>query len=409
MRVRAAVAPLLLALLPACTGHLPPCPAAGGPAWTELESAHFRLRSDDKPAAARAALTDLEEFRAALLTVVGAPLDLDTGRLPVVVVDRGWTDFAPRQLEGYFTRALFQPLVVMVAGGELHRQDVIKHELVHYLSDLVMPRQPHWLSEGLATYYATIEYDADAGHITVGRPSPALLHHAQETSVETIESMFRATAIDVTDATRFYAAAWITMHYLMNHRLAALAEYEKALRAGASFEAAWTAAFGSQTPAQLAVDVRQYLDGGQYALLVFKFPRPQLAAPAERPLSDADAHATRALLYLTGDRPSVRAADDPRVDARRELGEALRQEPTHVRSRAIAHWMLGMPADLQQATAAAGAHGDDWLAWLLLADARDEQRDAAGRDEARSRAIIIARSDPSIRIGGAPQAAHQGP
>jgi hypothetical protein len=71
--------------------------------------------------------------------------------------------------------------------------------------------------------------------------------------------------------------------------------------------------------------------------------------------------------------------------------------------------MLGMPADLEQATAAAGAHADDWLAWLLLADARDEQRDAAGRDEARSRAITIARPDPSIRIGGARQTAHQEP
>src|SRR6185436_10623701 len=89
--------PLLLALVPTCAGHLPPCPAAGGPAWAEL--------------------TDLEQLQAALLTVFGVPPDLDTGRLPVVVVDRGWTDFSPRQVEGFFTQALFQPLVVMVAGG----------------------------------------------------------------------------------------------------------------------------------------------------------------------------------------------------------------------------------------------------------------------------------------------------
>ena len=162
--------PLLLALVPTCAGHLPPCPAAGGPAWTELESPHFRLRTDDDSAAARAALTDLEQLQAALLTVFGVPPDLDTGRLPVVVVDRGWTDFSPRQVEGFFTQALFQPLVVMVAGGELHRQELIKHELVHYLSHMVMERQPRWLAEGLATYYATIEYDEDAGRITVGRP-----------------------------------------------------------------------------------------------------------------------------------------------------------------------------------------------------------------------------------------------
>ena len=399
--------PLLLALVPTCAGHLPPCPAAGGPAWTELESPHFRLRTDDDSAAARAALTDLEQLQAALLTVFGVPPDLDTGRLPVVVVDRGWTDFSPRQVEGFFTQALFQPLVVMVAGGELHRQELIKHELVHYLSHMVMERQPRWLAEGLATYYATIEYDEDAGRITVGRPSPALLHHAQRTSVATIQSMFTATT--GVDATRFYAAAWITMHYLMNHRIVALAGYEKALRAGASPEAAWTAAFGAETPAQLAYEVRQYVDGGQYALLIFKFSPPQLAAPVERRLSDADAHATRALLYMTGHRMRSGGADDPRVDARRELDEALRQDPAHVRSRAIAHWMLGAPADLGPATAATSAHADDWLAWLLLADARDGQSDATGRDEARARAINIARSDASISIDGARDTAHQAP
>jgi len=402
-RVRAAAAPLLLALLPACAGHLPPCPAAGGPAWIELESAHFRLRTDDDPAAARAALTDLEQLQAALLTVFGAPPDLETGRLPVVVVDRGWTDFAPRQVDGFFTHALFQPLIVMVAGGQLHRQELIKHELVHYLSAKLMRRQPRWLAEGLATYYETIEYDADTGRLTVGQPSPSRLQDAQHTSVAAIESIFTAPAV-VGENTSFYGPAWITMHYLMNHRATALLGYQKALRTGGSPEAAWTSAFGGETPAQLALEVHQYLDGGQYAVLTYKFPAPRLPAPAERPLTDADAHSTRALLYLTGATTRAYAPElafgnvDQKLAAQRELDEALRQDPAHVRSRAIAHWMLGMPADLAQATAATGAHGDDWLAWMLLAEARAANHDRAGQGEALVRAANIAQSDPSIGI-----------
>jgi hypothetical protein len=367
-----------------------------------LESAHFRLRTDQDAAAGRAALTDLEQLQAALLRVFGAPSDLDTGKLPVVVVDRGWTDFAPRAVDGFFTFALFQPLIAMAAGNELHRQDVIKHELVHYLSRKVMPRQPLWLEEGLATYYETIEYDADAGRITVGRPSSLRLPTAQQTGTDTIERMFTATAIDREDTARFYAAAWITVHYLINHREVALRGYQKALAAGASPDAAWAAAFGGQTPAQLAADVRAYVDGGRYAVLIYKFPPPKVAAPVERRLTDADVHATRALLYVTGTGlPEVEGSvrrDDLRLGARREIDEALRQEPHHVRSLAIAHWMLGVPVDLEQATAASSANGDDWLAWLLVAEARGARRDSAGQLEAATRVIEITSHDRSIAI-----------
>jgi hypothetical protein len=177
-----AAALLPLALAAGCAGHLPPCPAAGGPAWTELEGAHFRVRTDGGAAAGRATLEDLEQFQAALLTVFGAPPTYDTGRMPVVVVDRGWTDFAPFRVNGYFTRALFQPLIVVSAGSDLFRQEVVKHELVHHFSHIVMPRQPLWLSEGLATYYQTLEYDPTEGLITVGRPPPDWLRLAQRVS-----------------------------------------------------------------------------------------------------------------------------------------------------------------------------------------------------------------------------------
>ena len=160
-------AALLLAVATgACAGHLPPCPAAGGPAWTELQGAHFRLRTDGTRPPARAALDDLEQFQAALLTVFGAPAGSRHGPpVPSSSSTAGGPTSPPAEVSGYFTRALFQPLIVMRAGGDLVPADVIKHELVHYFSGMVMPEQPPWLSEGLATYYETIEYDrARAAH-----------------------------------------------------------------------------------------------------------------------------------------------------------------------------------------------------------------------------------------------------
>jgi hypothetical protein len=408
--LRGAAAALLAVASASCAGHLPPCPAAGGPAWTELQGAHFRLRTDLPPAAARAALTDLELLGAALLIVFGAAPDLDTGKVPAVVVDRGWTDFAPHRVGGYFTNVLFQPLVVMTAGSDLHRQQVINHELVHYLSRLVMPRQPLWLSEGLASYYETIEFDTGTGRITVGKPAPERLRFAQHGGLN-IEKMFAATEVGE-DAGAFYAAAWITTHYLMNHHGSAFNGYEKALRGGASFDAAWRAAFGAQTPAQLATEVQHYLeDGGQYAVLIYRFPPYEPTAPIERSLGDADIHATRALLYATGARTRPTSDGDAKLKleegtrgAKRELDEALRQDPDHVAAHAILHWLLGAPIDLERASAATRKSPRDWLAWLLLAQARDQRDDGAGREQAFERAADLASADRSISFARKPAA-----
>ena len=391
--------------LAGCIGHLPPCPAAGGPAWTELQGAHFRLRTDLDPQEARAVLADLEQFQAALLGVFGAPPDLDIGRLPVVVVDHGWTDLERREIEGYFTHALFQPLVVMRSGGSLASQVVIKHELVHYVSGKVMPRQPLWLSEGLATYYETMECDARAGKVTIGRPSRALLRTAGRTGAASIEAMFGAkTKGEGYDESRFYAMAWITVHYLMNHRTEALQRYERALHDQATYEAAWAAAFGSETPAQIAADVARYVDGGQYALRIYDMQSARPNAPTERRLTDADAHATRALLYLAGQHwralrmvPSE-GSDERLAAGKHEVDEARRQEPDHVLAGAIAHFLFDATVDLTQATRATKTHGDDWMAWFLLAEACHETGDGPCAEAALKRTVETAATEGSVSL-----------
>jgi hypothetical protein len=398
-----AAALLLAVAAGACAGHFPACPAAGGPAWTELQGAHVRLRTDADVAAGRATLEDLEQIQAALLHIFSAATNSDTGRMPVIVVDRGWADFAPYRVSGYFTRALFQPLVVIGAGRDIYRQEIIKHELVHYFSHMVMPRQPLWLSEGLATYYETLEYDADKALITVGRPSLDRLRVAQRNDASDFAEVFAAEVIGE-DLDAFYATAWSTVHYLMNHREAALAAYEKALHEGATPREAWKTAFGEHTPASLGAEILRYVDGGQYELRQHPFTAPHQASPAERRLSDAETHATRALLYLTGSNLRVHAPDlsfgveHPRAEAKAEVAEALRQQPDHVAARAIARFMLGIPIALEQATDISRKHGEDWLAWLLVVASSHGPDDGTLRADALARALDIARRDPSVSI-----------
>jgi tetratricopeptide (TPR) repeat protein len=388
--------------LAGCAGKLPPCPAAGGPTWRELTSAHFRVRTDADPETARGALRDLEQFQSALLTVFRAAPDMRTGQLPVIVVGEGWDDFSDPRLVGWFSRALFQPLVVMRAESQLGPQEVIKHELLHYLSAKVMPIQPRWLAEGLASYFETLEYDPDRGEVTVGRPPPNLLAVAQNVARVPFPELLSASKIDV-DETIFYASAWAAVHFLMNRHADELLAFEEALHARVPVGTAFPQAFGKLTPDDLDAELRDYLDGGKYSLLVFPFAAPTGDPVAERPMSDAEVHTARAQLLFVGRKnravlPGYPGdAQDDQARVRGEIDEALRLDPGSVEARAIAHFELHQPVDVEAAKRATEASPRNWMAWLLLSEALHERQMPAQYDLAR-KALDLAWEDPSVTI-----------
>jgi hypothetical protein len=63
-----------------------PCPAKGGPAWTELTSDHFRLRTDLDADVAAEAIRTLEEIRVAMLALVWPSARVASQRIEVVVL-----------------------------------------------------------------------------------------------------------------------------------------------------------------------------------------------------------------------------------------------------------------------------------------------------------------------------------
>ena len=272
----------------------------------------------------------------------------------------------------------------MQAGNEVGRQQTIKHELVHYLSEKVMPVQPPWLAEGLATYFQTLEVDDEKGQLAVGRPPAELLRIVQNTSLMNVPELMAAKQVP-SERSLFYASAWATVHFLMNHHLDEFRNYETALRARISPAEAWTRAFGALTPAALDAEIRTYLDGGQYAVLIFPFAQARAGAVPERLLSDADVHATRALLALSGGQnPAARPEfternSDYRARARRELDEALRQDPfSRLRS---GHCALRARNARRSLDGHARPMAHDWMAWLLLAEALREHG-TQGEDDA---------------------------
>src|SRR6185369_12609107 len=93
-------------------------------------------------------------------------------------------------------------------------------------------------------------------------------------------------------------------------------------------------AFPDLSGEEIDLAVRSYLDGGRYSVLVFPFDPPPPPVVEEHLMSDADVHATRALLFASARHLPLREAAPPRDllarRARIEADEALRGDGAHV-------------------------------------------------------------------------------
>jgi hypothetical protein len=192
------------------------------------------------------------------------------------------------------------------------------------------------------------------------------------------------------------------VHYLMNHRAAALAAYGHALLRSPA-QAAWAEAFAGLSAKQLDLELGRYLDGGQYALLIYRFDPPATPIIEERTLTDADVHATRALLLALASRVSAmrtdsEARDAAKMRARLEIAEAFRQEPAHLLAQGIEHWMLGARTHLDEARAATKSNPTHWMAWALLVEALQEHHIDEGRTEAFGKTLDLADADPAVNL-----------
>jgi hypothetical protein len=395
----------ILLTLGGCAGHFPATPAAGGPPWTELTTANFRLWTDLPAEDAQTMLQEVEDFRAGLLTAFRARPASNTGRVNVIALAGGWEDLKLTDFEALFGGAIHQPFFVVRGHSRDGRHELLHQELVYYLCGRVTPNQPLWYSVGLAKFFETMTYDADKQLLAVGRPALSVLTLAQSAGLRPMDEMWAATEAPAAEPF-FSATAWAMVHFLMNQRADQLQRYQTELqRAPAPTPAAaWAAAFDDLTPGQLGAQVRAYLDRGQYSVLMFPFVPPPVPPPGARSLSDAEVHAIRALLYVFAlrhqparDRATIRAFEQ---HARDEVALAQRQDPALPLAQAIAHLQLGQAIDVSQARRATQQHPDDWLAWALLARGLAATDAALGADAAK-KALDLARADPGVTLTAA--------
>lgn len=352
--IRSAARLLILAALlwaaPGCLANRPTltCPAKGGPAWRELATPHFVVKTDLPEDDARQVTLELETARAALVAVLGAPADEAASRMQLIVFERR-RDIAAlsgiRWASGYFAPyvpgdAEHRPAIVFHGGLDYHMRRVLQHELVHHLLRRRTSHLPWWLDEGLAETYSTLRVEGDvaligeaprdvdfwAAEYSVNdgrsRIPQRLLPASRAPSAGALARAVRSSVEASGEQNLYYAAAWKMIHVLRGHtdprRAPKFNAMLRLLMNGTPGSQAFAEAYGHATLEDFSAEYQEFFLDRREFPEERKIHLPAAPRPSVTPMSDAAVHALWATLIWTD--PSVTTS--PEEEIARGLAES---------------------------------------------------------------------------------------
>jgi len=346
------------------------CPARGGPAWRDVGSDHFVLRTDLDLEDATRLLARLERLRTAVVSALFDEVPASRTGVEVVAFrsEKAYRAFAPPGVDAYYLRSAGGPPRIVVAGKLDSRQRaMLAHELTHHYLSLVFQRQPRWFSEGLATLMEPVGDQGDGPSMTVGQAPAARLVRLRSpgSRVPTRDLLgWEGGSTPAHSGLDYYASSWLLVHYLAYRSPERFTDLQQRLVRGESPEAAWRGAFPAWDPAlpraleSLDYQLEAYLAGEaqtrtrQVAETWRKDPLVRLIPPPE-------VHAIRLGLWNIG-------PDKGAPALRAEVDEALAEDPDHPLALQHLAALTGEPP-LPLARRAVSSHPDDPRAWTFLA------------------------------------------
>jgi Protein of unknown function (DUF1570) len=383
-----------MALLVACGPVIPPLPSRGGPAWLEVESEHFTLWTDASAERGHELMRELELRHQLLGTAMKHPLSNQRAFVIALRGSRETGEYLPHDAIAFAWDArnpTRQPGILLAANNQ-DRDHVVSHELTHVISYGFLKNQPHWLAEGIATYFEMVDLESGERSVPVGLPRgdrAAFLLRSRPLEAARLFACRQPRCMNGL----FYATSWAVFSFLINQRFDQLHRYLQRLNELPDDQQAeaWAEAFADLPPDRLDDELSKWLRSGELAL-----PRIEVAvhevATRERPLGDADVLAARSLLALRfkGVEPAHIAAEEAlAIDRTNLIARLVNTELTHE----IA------PTD---ARATAAAHPDDWRAWRLVVHA---VKDRAEAEAARARVCTLTGNEaPECARAGSPGA-----
>ena len=326
MNPSAYAATICLALLGGCA-HSFRGAERGGPAWQELSSGPYSVRTDARDEVARARLSELATAARAL-RVVFPELPRSEERLGWIAPAAldGMDDFANDDRErrlGLLYRSLFGEAVFVGLAVVPATEHPLVYRALAAAGLHLLKRSPPWLRSGLVDYLETARVDSAGSSIVVGDPHPHLVGELNRVrSVPPVDWTLRFDPSSRVDR-KFRETSWILVHYLVGNHREAFHGFLRALAAGESPDRAFTAAFPSLTTERLDAEVNAYWASGKLLTLKFPVPPARPAPVSAAPLSDAEVHAMRAEAMLHAPVRHTPAAISS------EARDALALEPAH--------------------------------------------------------------------------------
>ena len=378
------------------------CEAKGGDPWTEYRSKHFLVATDAPPGRAATLVKDLEQlFALEQQALLGGQADIP-GRLRVIAPSSERlfrTLTGSDTVAGYFKPGLLgEPLIVLSISRQRASPEVVAHELAHYLSWHLFPRQPRWFAEGLATFAQTVASSqgeavaptgshikrGEAGHgHAAGRAPGALLAEVDWVKPVGGKELLEWRSEDEDSPSRYHVWSWLLYHWLWNQRSRPFSAFQERLAAAEDPATAWRATFPELNPenpqamAALTATLDDYRKNGRY--LYVRVEAASEPGFTSAPLSSAEVH-----LRLL----EARRHMDEKL-ARPELAEALREDPAHPWAIALLAELDGTPT-LEPLRASVRARPGDWRGWLLLGRALAGDDARAEREAAFRKAVALA-------------------
>lgn len=367
---------------------VPACPAKGGPPWRELTSDHFVLRTDLQEDAALLALRHLEDARAAMLALVWPRAPELRGRIDAYALasTAEVQAFLGLHFVGVHLRVPPFPPTLLVAGLGRENQQHANHEIAHALSLQLLPVQPVWFAEGLAEYLSTIRRSDDDSQAVAGDAEAGDYRFVQHFGVSPLSTLLGPLPADDFEQQRFYATSWLLVHYLFNVRPDALERFQRRLGQLEPGKDAFRAEFPELAAGQLESVLKEYAASGRYAMSMRPLPSWN-GRHQERPLTDAEVHASRALLGLLG-APMSGRGDSALEAARADLAEALQAPRPPVEALVLAFYQPRLKPSLSKpelARLAVQTHPEQWMSWLLATELTAPG--SADRQQALARAM----------------------
>ena len=204
----------------------------------KIQSDNFTFIGDVREKDGQELVLELEQYRSAILQLLGAEPDLEPIRVRIYAAKNDKELVAVTGLHGIggvYQSTMDGPIFILNAGKGFSRGNRARHIALHEYTHHILAAYtekfyPRWYNEGFANYLATFEVNKDGG-LVIGRPHNPYGYALSdkywmptEVLVNSIRKYpFKAgarTGKGVGDQDRFYAQSWLAVHYLQSTKSA---------------------------------------------------------------------------------------------------------------------------------------------------------------------------------------------